>query len=139
VDAPPAPVVLKAPQIRQPVVHVPEPIVLEKPQIVVERVVLEKPAPIVLPPKPHVEVPESEVITIKPRSQPMPAMLVDDVSMEPAVDIDHMWFEPAEEEVLEPSARLWTELDRLEMPLEGEPHDLWWSEKEDLSSWAKNS
>jgi hypothetical protein len=42
-----------------------------------------------------------------------------------------LWYEEESDRASdsrEPAERLWTELDRIDLPLEGEPHDLWWSQ-----------
>ncbi len=41
-----------------------------------------------------------------------------------------MWYEEesAGSGESDPAERLWNELDRMDLPFEGEPHDLWWSE-----------
>jgi hypothetical protein len=45
-----------------------------------------------------------------------------------------LWYEDdsiIHQEHQEPSERLWNELDRIDLPLEDEPHDLWWSQTQD--------
>lgn len=112
-------------RVKAEVVELPEPVV-EKP------VVVEVPAEVVLVPK--VELPPEEIVVpvepliIKPKRQPVPAMeLVAEGYQEMPFA---MWFE--EESAVsgesDPAERLWNELDRMDLPFEGEPHDLWWSE-----------
>jgi uncharacterized protein YhaN len=38
---------------------------------------------------------------------------------------------------VETAARVWAGADRLQMPLEGEPHDLWWDERQSESHWVE--
>lgn len=35
------------------------------------------------------------------------------------------------------AARVWADVDRLQIPLEGEPHDLWWDERQSESHWVE--
>ena len=134
------------------VVEVAEPIVAP----VVEKPAKPKPAPIVpvveevipnveLPPVPVVKievdalaVPEPQLdnvesivpvepLVLKPRRQPVPVMhSVDEEETMPFA----MWYEEEEARAptSDPAERLWNELDRMDLPFEGEPHDLWWSE-----------
>ncbi len=69
--------------------------------------------------------PKMDRIVRKPRRQPMPEPMVR-VEREP-VGIDRLWYDYQDEPVEETAQRLWNEIDQIELPLEGEPHDLWWS------------
>ena len=75
-------------------------------------------APVLDPPPPMV---------LKPKRQPVPVQVTVPQLEEPIVAIDHLWYDYDEEPVMETAQRLWTEIDQLDLPLEGEPHDLWWS------------
>lgn len=74
--------------------------------------------PIVAPPPPMV---------LKPKRQPLPVKATVPQVEEPIDAINHLWYDYDEEPVMETTQRLWTEIDQLDLPLEGEPHDLWWS------------
>jgi hypothetical protein len=62
----------------------------------------------------------------KPRRQLVASKVVEPSKDEPF----SLWYEDDTYQVPKPDTaeRLWTELDRIDLPLEGEPHDLWWSE-----------
>ncbi len=141
-DVPVQKVVLRAPEVvvEKPIFVAPVPMlpkVVEPP--FVERMPL---APIELPPAPlipppvepmmpameAIELPSSprvERIVRKPRKQPSPERLKP-VEREP-VGIDRLWYDYDEEPVEEMAKRLWNEIDQMDLPLVGEPHDLWWS------------
>jgi hypothetical protein len=74
--------------------------------------------PVLDPPPPMV---------LKPKRQPVPVQVTVPQVEEPIVAIGHLWYDYDEEPVMETAQRLWTEIDQLDLPLEGEPHDLWWS------------
>ncbi len=79
-----------------------------------------KPSAIELPHPPRIDP-----IVRKPRSQPVPEK-VELVEREP-VGIDRLWYDYDDEPVEETVQRLWNEIDQIDLPLVGEPHDLWWS------------
>lgn len=68
----------------------------------------------------------------KPRRQvPVPVVVqqefVEPVDSEPF----SLWYEEdlaTDSDSQEPAERLWNELDRIDLPIEHEPHDLWWSQ-----------
>jgi uncharacterized protein YhaN len=68
----------------------------------------------------------------KPRRQVPVPVVVEQEFVEP----DHngpfsLWYEEelvGNSDSQEPGERLWNELDRIDIPLEHEPHDLWWSQ-----------
>ena len=123
-----------------------EPIVREVEQAkpaIVEKVLI-PPPPIELPSAPPmpivvpmeleaIEAPRAPVLdppppmVLKPKRQPVPVQVTVPQLEEPIVAIDHLWYDYDEEPVMETAQRLWTEIDQLDLPLEGEPHDLWWS------------
>jgi len=74
--------------------------------------------PILAPPPPMV---------LKPKRQPLPVKATVTQVEQPIDAINHLWYDYDEEPVMETAQRLWTEIDQLDLPLEGEPHDLWWS------------
>ncbi|MFN7878211.1 MAG: ATP-binding protein [Pirellula sp.] len=79
---------------------------------------------------PTVEV--KQPVRKKPRQQvPVPVVVeqefVEPVEREPF----SLWYEEdlgTNSDSQEPAERLWNELDRIELPIEYEPHDLWWSQ-----------
>ena len=146
------PVVVQKPARRAPEVIVEKPVVVvPKVEEVVVPVVVERPvmpvielppAPVMLPPEPltlppaplmpvaiePIELPprpKLERIVRKPRRQPIPEPIVP-VEKEP-VGIERLWYDYDEEPAAETAQRLWNEIDQIELPLAGEPHDLWWS------------
>jgi hypothetical protein len=119
-----------------PVARIPEPIVIRRPEVILEPIsplvveyVPAPPVPIVSPviildePMPRIESPPP--VILKPKRQPVPEPVM--TMEEPAIGIDRLWYDYDEEPVFETTQRLWTEIDQLEVPFEGEPHDLWWS------------
>ncbi|MBU6173321.1 MAG: hypothetical protein KGQ60_05925, partial [Planctomycetes bacterium] len=105
-----------------PVVSVtePSPTILVAQEVSVEPPLEREP---VVPKRPR---PRPEPVVTKPRRQPVPAAPLATHEPQPFA----LWYEE-EDELGEPPStaqRLWTELDRVNMPLEGEPHDLWWTE-----------
>lgn len=104
------------------------------------------PAPVMLPPAPLMLPPASllraakevietqpraklERIIRKPRRQPTPQPMLQQntfIEKEP-VGIDRLWYDYDDEPVEETAQRLWHEIDQIDLPLAGEPHDLWWS------------
>jgi uncharacterized protein YhaN len=105
-----------------PVVSAPEPspTILLPQEVAVEPPLEREPA---VPKRPR---PRPEPVAIKPRRQPVPAAPPSNHERQPFA----LWYEE-DDELGEPpntTQRLWTELDRVHMPLEGEPHDLWWTE-----------
>jgi uncharacterized protein YhaN len=99
-----------------------------------EPVVVAPPPPVTLPPAPipvaFVPVNEPVIeppapLLLKPKRQPAPEPIPAEQS-EP-LSVDRLWYDYDEEPIEETAQRLWTEIDALELPLEGEPHDLWWS------------
>jgi hypothetical protein len=74
------------------------------------------PMPMMEPPPP---------VVLKPKRQPVPAPMIQEE--EPFMGIDRLWYDYDEEPAVETTQRLWSEIDQLHVPLEGEPHDLWWS------------
>ena len=139
-------VIVEKPAIsEEPVIVVPKVEQVTVP-VVVERLVLPAievpPAPVMLPPEPltlppapmmpvamePIDLPprpKLERIVRKPRRQPMPEQIVP-VLKEP-VGIDRLWYDYDEEPAEETAQRLWNEIDQIDLPLAGEPHDLWWS------------
>ena len=116
--APVAKVVPKLVEVVAPVVeHVPLPPIELPPAAPLMPAVMEA---IELPPSPKVDR-----IVRKPRRQPTPEPILR-VEREP-VGIDRLWYDYHDEPVEETAQRLWNEIDQIELPLEGEPHDLWWS------------
>lgn len=111
---------------------------------VVEEVLI-PPPPIALPSVPEMpiempmvmpmvrEVPRDTVLAapppmvLKPKRQPLPVKATVPQAEEPIDAINHLWYDYDEEPMMETAQRLWTEIDQLDLPLEGEPHDLWWS------------
>ena len=93
------------------------------------------PAPLMLPPAPQMPIamesnsipprPRMERIVRKPRRQPIPPPIAP-IEKEP-VGIDRLWYDYDDEPVEETAQRLWNEIDQIDLPLAGEPHDLWWS------------
>ena len=74
--------------------------------------------------------PKMDRVIRKPRRQPIPEPIAfvertPDV-LEP-VGIDRLWYDYDDEPVEETAKRFWNEIDQIDLPLEGEPHDLWWS------------
>ena len=76
-------------------------------------------------------LPELEPMGRQPRRQPVPE-LTSPVQWEPA-GMDRLWYDYDEEPMEESAQRLWDEIDQIELPLEGEPHDLWWSTSKENS------
>jgi DNA repair exonuclease SbcCD ATPase subunit len=123
---------IELPVRRQPTIILETPVVLEKPIVVPE-------LPVALPPPPAIEIPAPPLmpvamqeiveppppVTLKPKRQPLP----DPVQRieEEIIGIDHLWYDYDEEPAAQRTQRIWTEVDQIELPLEGEPHDLWWS------------
>lgn len=127
----------------------------QKPEIILESVVREaerampavveevliSPPPIAFPSVPEMpiempmvmEVPRVPILAppppmvLKPKRQPLPVKATVPQVEEPIDAINHLWYDYDEEPVMETTQRLWTEIDQLDLPLEGEPHDLWWS------------
>ena len=68
----------------------------------------------------------------KPRRQVAVPVVVEQEFVEPNYNEPFsLWYEEesvSKSESLKPTERLWNELDRIDLPLEGEPHDLWWSQ-----------
>ncbi|MFN7291805.1 MAG: ATP-binding protein, partial [Pirellula sp.] len=68
----------------------------------------------------------------KPRRQVAVPVVVEQEFVEPNYNEPFsLWYEEesvSKSEPQEPTDRLWNELDRIDLPLEGEPHDLWWSQ-----------
>jgi uncharacterized protein YhaN len=102
-------------------------------------------APIVMPAKPKlIHQPSPESVAIKPRSQPLPIKLVQ-VDEEEAVEeaeVAAMWFdfdlpEEPSRQTIDTTSRVWADLDRLPIPLDGEPHDAWWDERQHESTWVE--
>lgn len=122
-----------------PVARIPEPIVIRKPEVIIEPVkppaqdyiptpivqpvAIVEPAVIMNDPMPMMEPPPP--VVLKPKRQPVPVPMI--LEEEPFMGIDRLWYDYDEEPVVETTQRLWTEIDQLHVPLEGEPHDLWWS------------
>ncbi len=73
-----------------------------------------------------------ERVSRQPRRQPIPAPVAP-VQWEPA-GMDRLWYHYDEEPVAETAQCLWYEIDQIELPLEGEPHDLWWSTSKENAS-----
>jgi hypothetical protein len=102
---------------------------------------VEPPEPLILPVKPRVVAHEEpDIITLKPRSQPLPVKLVK--VEEESDDDDPFWFnyeleDAPVQEPIESVTRLWSEIENIRMPLDGEPHDLWWDERESESPWIE--
>jgi len=146
------PVAVQKPVRRAPEVIVEKPVVVvQKAEEVVVPIAVERPilpaievplAPVMLPPEPlklppaprmpvamePIELPprpKLERIVRKPRRQPLPVPVVP-VEKEP-VGIDRLWYDYDEEPATETAQRLWNEIDQIDLPLAGEPHDLWWS------------
>ena len=69
--------------------------------------------------------PKLDRIVRKPRRQQIPERMVP-VEREP-VGIERLWYDYDDEPVEETANRLWNEIDQIDLPLLGEPHDLWWS------------
>ena len=69
--------------------------------------------------------PKLDRIVRKPRRQQIPERMVP-VEREP-VGIERLWYDYDDEPVEETANRLWNEIDQIDLPLVGEPHDLWWS------------
>jgi uncharacterized protein YhaN len=134
-------IILEPPTIVEPVVRQIEYVV----PTVIEASPLPPPA-IELPPAPVIPVVMEAVETpiqptlappppmiLKPKRQPTPEP-IEILYEEPApvldnepVGIDRLWYDYDEEPAMETAQRLWNEIDQLDLPLEGEPHDLWWS------------
>ncbi len=121
-------------------VHPVHPVVLETP-VAPPTVMVEPPEPLILPVKPRVVAHEEpDIITLKPRSQPLPVKLVK--VEEESDDDDPFWFnyeleDAPVQEPIESVTRLWSEIENIRMPLDGEPHDLWWDERESESPWIE--
>ena len=68
----------------------------------------------------------------KPRRQVAVPVVVEPELVEPNYSEPFsLWYEDeavSSQDSREPTERLWNELDRIDLPLEGEPHDLWWSQ-----------
>lgn len=129
----PTPIVLEAPVIEPPVERVVQ--VVELPVAPAPAIEL-PPAPLmpvaVQPPQPVVIEPPPPVL-LKPKRQPIPEPLpepipdpVERIEQE-IIGIDHLWYDYDEEPVEESLQRSIQEINDMEIPLEGEPHDLWWS------------
>jgi len=138
-----APVAVKREEVVAPVVvHIPFP----QTEVPPAPVTL-PPPPLMLPPAPllpaameAIEVPtrpKLERIVRKPRRQPTPQLTPQPtpqptlqsytrIEKEP-VGIDRLWYDYDDEPVEETAQRLWNEIDQIDLPLAGEPHDLWWS------------
>lgn len=119
------------------VIEAPVEIVVEQPPIVV----IEPPAPVVLPPTPQVPV-AKEPEPVVPIVSPEPVYVVEQPvvlqqPVVPPVEDDRLWYDYDEEDLRQPTDRVWSEIDQLEIPLEGEPHDLWWSSTERERDWAQ--
>ena len=150
-----APEVL-APEVLAPEVTVEKPLVVPKFAEAIAPVAESTPLPTIeLPPTPLVPatplmsataiVPDvMEAIELPPppklersgrqhRRQPLPEPM-DPVQWEPA-GFDRLWYDYDEEPVEETAQRLWDEIDQIELPLEGEPHDLWWSASKGNASY----
>lgn len=71
----------------------------------------------------------------KPRRQIAVPVVVEQEYSEPSLEEPFsLWYEydsVIHQERQEPAERLWNELDRIDLPLTGEPHDLWWSQTQD--------
>jgi uncharacterized protein YhaN len=136
---------VKAEVVETPELVVKKPVVVEVPAEVVLVPKVDLP-PVVLPPAPalaapveepavpKVELPPEETVVpveplvVKPKRQRVPAM---ELVGEGDQDMPFaMWYEEESAGTGEsdPAERLWNELDRMDLPFEGEPHDLWWSE-----------
>jgi hypothetical protein len=113
VITPPEPIYVPAPA--------PEPILVREPVLAPEP--FEEPIVVL-----REDIAPPEPIVIKPRRQPTPIAVEAVESVEP--EPFSLWYEQdlPMEPVEDTADRLWTELDRIELPFEGEPHDLWWSE-----------
>jgi hypothetical protein len=69
----------------------------------------------------------------------------DDVDEEEAVEeveVAAMWFdfdlpEEPSRQTIDTTSRVWADLDRLPIPLDGEPHDAWWDERQHESTWVE--
>jgi len=74
--------------------------------------------------------PKMDRVIRKPRRQPIPEPIVfaerNPEVLEP-VGIERLWYDYDDEPVEETAKRFWNEIDQIDLPLEGEPHDLWWS------------
>jgi len=133
---PQEPVVASVPHVEVQPVH---PVVLEAP-VAPLTLMVEPPEPLILPVKPRVVAhDEPDIITLKPRSQPLPVKLVK-IDDEP--EDDSFWFNYELEdapvtEPIESVTRLWSEIENIRMPLDGEPHDVWWEERESESPWIE--
>lgn len=133
---PQEPVVASVPHVE---VHPVHPVVLEAP-VAPPTLMVEPPEPLILPVKPRVVAhDEPDIITLKPRSQPLPVKLVK-IDDEP--EDDSFWFNYELEEApvtepIESVTRLWSEIENIRMPLDGEPHDVWWEERESESPWIE--
>jgi len=129
-------VVAPVPHVEVQPVH---PVVLEAP-VAPPTVMVEPPEPLILPVKPRVVAhDEPDIITLKPRSQPLPVKLV---KVEEENEDDSFWFnyeleDAPVQEPIESVTRLWSEIENIQMPLDGEPHDLWWDERESESPWIE--
>lgn len=129
-------VVAPVPHVEVQPVH---PVVLEAP-VAPPAVMVEPPEPLILPVKPRVVAhDEPDIITLKPRSQPLPVKLV---KVEEENEDDSFWFnyeleDAPVQEPIESVTRLWSEIENIQMPLDGEPHDLWWDERESESPWIE--
>ena len=110
-----------------PVARIPEPIVFRKPEVIptpiVQPVAIVEPTVITNDPMPIMEPPPP--VVLKPKRQPVPVTML--TEEEPFMGIDRLWYDYDEEPSIETTQRLWSEIDQLHVPLEGEPHDLWWS------------
>ena len=85
------------------------------------------PAPIVPAPLEAIALPRQprvEPLVRKPRRQPM-LEPVAQANSEP-VGVARLWYDYEGEPAANTTDRLWNEIDQIELPLEGEPHDLWW-------------
>jgi uncharacterized protein YhaN len=129
-------VVAPVPHVEVQPVH---PVVLEAP-VAPPTVMVEPPEPLILPVKPRVVAhDEPDIITLKPRSQPLPVKLV---KVDEENEDDSFWFnyeleDAPVQEPIESVTRLWSEIENIQMPLDGEPHDLWWDERESESPWIE--
>ncbi len=107
----------------------PEPIVEET---VVQAVVEDPPVQVPVLVEPVAEVETVTTIRKKPRRQVAVPVVVEQEFVAPNYNEPFsLWYEDesvGQPETLAPTERLWTELDRIDLPLEGEPHDLWWSQ-----------
>jgi uncharacterized protein YhaN len=68
----------------------------------------------------------------KPRRQiPVPVVVQQEFVEPVASEPFSLWYEEdlaTDSDSQEPAERLWNELDRIDLPIEYEPHDLWWSQ-----------